>query len=276
MPFTPHATMKDAVSVVIFLIIFAWFVFYIPNYLNHADNFNKANPLQTPAHIVPEWYLLPFYAILRAIPNKLLGVILMFGSIGVLFLLPWLDTSRTFSELSAALPTVLLDLRGRGDRARLSRLAAARGRIRHRGADPDILLLPLPDPAAAARSVRTPKPRPASIAESVLGSGEASQRVPREAPRRQRHAARGAATTMQIAITGSPALLLTLPLCALNLAAAQENAGEEHAQETPHYPLLHPRHAPWSFAGPFGKYAIRSSCSAGSRSTTTSVRTVIR
>jgi ubiquinol-cytochrome c reductase cytochrome b subunit len=96
-PFTPHATIKDAFSLVLFLILFAWFVFYHPNYLGHADNYNEANPLATPAHIVPEWYLLPFYAILRAIPNKLLGVVFMFGSIFVLFLLPWLDTSRVRS-----------------------------------------------------------------------------------------------------------------------------------------------------------------------------------
>ena len=69
----------------------------MPNSLGHADNYIPANPLVTPAHIVPEWYLLPFYAILRAIPNKLLGVIAMFGSIAVLFLLPWLDTSRVRS-----------------------------------------------------------------------------------------------------------------------------------------------------------------------------------
>jgi len=96
-PFTPHATMKDAFSLVLFAILFGWFVFYHPNYLGHPDNYIEANPLATPAHIVPEWYLLPFYAILRAIPNKLAGVIFMFGSIGVLFLVPWLDTSRVRS-----------------------------------------------------------------------------------------------------------------------------------------------------------------------------------
>ena len=80
-----------------FLIFFAWFVFYIPNYLGHADNYIPANPQVTPAEIVPEWYYLPFYAILRAIPNKLLGVIALFGSIGVLAFLPWLDTSRVRS-----------------------------------------------------------------------------------------------------------------------------------------------------------------------------------
>jgi len=68
-------------------------VFYIPNYLGDADNYNMANPLVTPAHIVPEWYLLPFYAILRAIPNKLVGVVALFGAIALLAFLPWLDTS---------------------------------------------------------------------------------------------------------------------------------------------------------------------------------------
>ncbi|BCJ90101.1 hypothetical protein IZ6_08360 [Terrihabitans soli] len=95
--FTPHATLKDAVGVVFFLIFFSWFIFYVPNFLGHADNYIRANPLQTPAHIVPEWYFLPFYAILRAIPSKLGGVLAMFGAIVVLFFLPWLDTSRVRS-----------------------------------------------------------------------------------------------------------------------------------------------------------------------------------
>ena len=96
-PFTPHATIKDVFGTVVFLILMAWLVFYLPNFLSHPDNSIPANPLQTPAHIVPEWYFLPFYAILRAIPNKLLGVIALFGSIGVLAFLPWLDTSRVRS-----------------------------------------------------------------------------------------------------------------------------------------------------------------------------------
>ncbi|WP_158816804.1 cytochrome b/b6 [Methylocapsa sp. S129] len=91
--FTPYATLKDAFGLAVFLIVYAWFVFYIPNYLGDADNYNNANPLVTPAHIVPEWYLLPFYAILRAIPNKLMGVICLFGAIALLAFLPWLDTS---------------------------------------------------------------------------------------------------------------------------------------------------------------------------------------
>ena len=96
-PFTPYATAKDNFAIVCFMILFAWFVFYVPDYLGHADNYIPANPLQTPTHIVPEWYFLPFYAILRAIPSKLGGVIAMFGSIAVLAFLPWLDSSKVRS-----------------------------------------------------------------------------------------------------------------------------------------------------------------------------------
>ena len=105
-PFTPYATVKDAVGVVFFLILFAWFLFYIPNFMGHADNYIEANPSVTPAHIVPEWYFLPFYAILRAITfnigpinSKLGGVLAMFGAIAVLFFVPWLDTSRVRSAV---------------------------------------------------------------------------------------------------------------------------------------------------------------------------------
>ncbi len=97
LPFTPYATVKDGFALLCFLIFFSWFVFYAPNYLGHADNYVEANPLVTPAHIVPEWYYLPFYAILRAIPSKLGGVMAMFGAIVVLAFLPWLDTSRVKS-----------------------------------------------------------------------------------------------------------------------------------------------------------------------------------
>jgi ubiquinol-cytochrome c reductase cytochrome b subunit len=92
-PFHPYYTAKDSVGLVVYFIVFAFLVFFMPNYLGHPDNYIPANPLQTPAHIVPEWYFLPFYAILRAVPDKLGGVTLMFGSIAVLFVLPWLDTS---------------------------------------------------------------------------------------------------------------------------------------------------------------------------------------
>ena len=104
LPFTPYATVKDAFAMVVFLIAFATFVFFAPDAMGHADNYVKANPLQTPNHIVPEWYMLPFYAILRAItfnigpiPAKLIGVFLMFSAILVIFALPWLDRSRVKS-----------------------------------------------------------------------------------------------------------------------------------------------------------------------------------
>jgi ubiquinol-cytochrome c reductase cytochrome b/c1 subunit len=80
-----------------FLILFAWFIFYIPNFLGHPDNYIPANPAVTPAEIVPEWYYLPFYAILRSIPDKLMGVMALFGSILILAFLPWLDTSKVRS-----------------------------------------------------------------------------------------------------------------------------------------------------------------------------------
>ena len=92
-PFHPYYTAKDAFGVGVFLLVLAAIVFFAPNSLGEADNYIPANPLSTPAHIVPEWYFLPYYAILRAIPDKLLGVIAMFGSILILFVLPWIDRS---------------------------------------------------------------------------------------------------------------------------------------------------------------------------------------
>ena len=103
-PFHPYYTVKDAFAIVLFLMLFAFFVFFEPLVLGHTDNYIPANPTVTPAHIVPEWYLLPFYAILRAITfdvlfidAKLGGVIAMAGAILILFALPWLDTSKVKS-----------------------------------------------------------------------------------------------------------------------------------------------------------------------------------
>ena len=96
-PFTPYATIKDIFAVVVFMLFFAYWVFYMPNYLGHADNYIPANPAVTPAHIVPEWYFLPFYAILRAIPDKLGGVIAMGAAIVIWCFMPWLDTSKVRS-----------------------------------------------------------------------------------------------------------------------------------------------------------------------------------
>jgi ubiquinol-cytochrome c reductase cytochrome b subunit len=95
--FHPYYTVKDFFGFGIFFILFAWFLFFAPNYLGHPDNYTEANPMVTPSHIVPEWYFLPFYAILRAIPSKLGGVLAMFGSILILFVLPWLDSHKTKS-----------------------------------------------------------------------------------------------------------------------------------------------------------------------------------
>jgi ubiquinol-cytochrome c reductase cytochrome b subunit len=96
-PMYPYAVAKDSVGLFAFLLLFAWFVFFVPDYLGHADNYTEANPLVTPPHIVPEWYFLPFYAILRAIPSKLGGVIAMVAAIVVLVFVPWLDSSRVRS-----------------------------------------------------------------------------------------------------------------------------------------------------------------------------------
>ena len=93
LPFHPYYTVKDSVGIVVYLMVFAVLVFFAPNYLGHPDNYIPANPLSTPAHIVPEWYFLPFYAILRAVPDKLMGVLAMFGSIAILYVVPWLDSS---------------------------------------------------------------------------------------------------------------------------------------------------------------------------------------
>ena len=181
LPFHPYYTVKDGFAIVVFLILFAFFVFYWPDALGHADNYIEADPLVTPALIVPEWYLLPFYAILRAVPDKLGGVLLMFGSIGVLFILPWLDTSKVRSMryrpmarwffaffvvaclglgwAGAELPdTMVPGLGALGvDFLLLGRVLTIYYFAYF------LVILPV------LGIVETPKPRPASIEESVLG-----------------------------------------------------------------------------------------------------------
>ena len=111
--FHPYYTVKDLFGTGVFLLVFAAFVFYAPNYLGHPDNYIQADPLKTPPHIVPEWYFLPFYTILRSFTDdwwlfqvllgwwgmeaKLAGVLAMVGAVAVLFVLPWLDTSKVRS-----------------------------------------------------------------------------------------------------------------------------------------------------------------------------------
>ena len=98
-PFHPYIVIKDFYALLIFLIIFSGFVFFVPNVLGHPDNYIEANPMVTPSHIVPEWYLLPFYAILRSVPDKLGGVVVMFAAVFILMFLPWLDTSKVRSAV---------------------------------------------------------------------------------------------------------------------------------------------------------------------------------
>lgn len=96
-PFNPYYTVKDMLGIAVFLFVYSYFVFFQPNSLGDPANYIPANPMVTPNEIVPEWYFLPFYTILRSIPDKLLGVIAMFGAILLLFFLPWLDSSRVRS-----------------------------------------------------------------------------------------------------------------------------------------------------------------------------------
>ena len=96
-PFHPYYTIKDMVGLGVFLMVYFWFVFFAPDFFGEPDNYIEADPLVTPPHIVPEWYFLPFYAILRAIPDKLGGVIAMFAGVAILFILPWMDRGRVRS-----------------------------------------------------------------------------------------------------------------------------------------------------------------------------------
>jgi ubiquinol-cytochrome c reductase cytochrome b subunit len=94
-PFSPYYIFKDLITIFLFIVVLSIFVFFMPNVLGDSENYVMANPMQTPPAIVPEWYLLPFYAILRSIPNKLLGVIAMFSAILILLIMPFSDLSRS-------------------------------------------------------------------------------------------------------------------------------------------------------------------------------------
>ena len=96
-PFHPYYTAKDLLCLSLFVILFALIVFYAPDMLGNPDNYTPANPLVTPPDIVPDWYLTPFYAMLRSVPQKLIGVLVLFGAIVTLFFVPWLDTSKVRS-----------------------------------------------------------------------------------------------------------------------------------------------------------------------------------
>lgn len=170
-PFNPYYTVKDAYALVLFIILFAGFVFYAPNFLGHPDNYIPADPLVTPPHIVPEWYFLPFYAILRAIPDKLMGVVAMLAAILVLFFLPWLDTSKVKSATYRPLFKIffwffLADcialgylgaMPAEGIYVTLAQICTAYYFAHF------LIILPL------LGKIETPTPQPASIADSVLG-----------------------------------------------------------------------------------------------------------
>ena len=216
--FTPYATVKDSFFMVVFCLMYAWFAFYIPNYLGHADNYIPANPGVTPAHIVPEWYYLPFYAILRSIPNKLLGVIAMFASILILVVLPWLDTSKVRSAVYRPLyrqffwifAAVCVGLGWLGAKpADGGYVIAARILTAYYFAH-FIIILPI------LGLVEKPKPLPNSITEAVLAKAKA----------------------------GAAVLIAALMLGALALPRTAEAAEG----------TLQPPRETWSFSGPFGKF----------------------
>jgi ubiquinol-cytochrome c reductase cytochrome b subunit len=177
-PMHPYATSKDLFAMFAFLLLFAWFVFFLPDYLGHADNYIEANPLVTPPHIVPEWYFLPFYAILRAIPSKLGGVIAMFASILVLVFIPWLDTSRVKSAkyrpiyrwffwllVIACLALGYLGAKpAEGDYIMWARIFTAYYFAHF------LIIMPI------VGIIETPKTLPRSIAESVLGPSAAAEK----------------------------------------------------------------------------------------------------
>jgi ubiquinol-cytochrome c reductase cytochrome b/c1 subunit len=223
-PFTPHATIKDGFGLACFMIFYAWFIFYVPNFLGDADNYIPANPGVTPAHIVPEWYYLPFYAILRSIPNKLAGVIAMFSAILVLAFLPWLDTAKTRSSRYRPLAKqffwifvvvcVLLGYLGAQPPEGIYVIA---GRIlTFCYFAYFLIMLPL------LSRIEKPRPLPNSIADDVL------------------------AKTGTLAKPMVTAMVAVAVAGALFAGSAQSARAEEH-QENP--PSLS-----WSFAGPFGKF----------------------
>jgi len=222
-PFTPYATLKDAFGMSCFMLFFAWFIFYIPNYLGDPDNYIPANPAVTPAHIVPEWYYLPFYAILRSIPNKLAGVIAMFSAIIVLAFLPWLDSAKTRSSKYRPLAkqffwifvAVCIGLGYLGAKPPEGIYVVAGRVLTVAYFAYFLIVLPI------LSRIETARPVPNSIAEDVL---------------RKTGAAPVVSALVALALGGS------LLLGGMNSAKAEDGHG-------PTPPSLK-----WSFAGPFGKF----------------------
>ncbi|GFZ88958.1 cytochrome b [Elstera cyanobacteriorum] len=183
-PFHPYYTVKDLFGIGVFAIFFAFFVFFAPNFFGEPDNYIPANPMQTPPHIVPEWYFLPFYAILRSIPDKLGGVLAMFAAIGVLAVLPWLDTSKIRSAKFRPvyfwffwllfIDCIVLGWAGgkpaEGIYVLVGRIATAYYFLHF------LVILPL------LGKLETPKPLPSSIAAAVLGGSAAPAAARMEKP----------------------------------------------------------------------------------------------
>src|SRR6195256_608800 len=222
--FTPYATIKDLFGTCCFLLFFAWFIFYMPNYLGDADNYIPANPGVTPAHIVPEWYYLPFYAILRSIPDKLAGVTAMFSAILVLAFLPWLDTAKTKSSKYRPLAKQFFWI-----------FVVVCIGLGYLGAQPPegiyvivgriltvayfgyfLILLPL------LSRIEKPRPVPNSIADDVL-------------------AKTGGKTTPMVST-----VIALLVACGLLVGGAQNARAEDNSDAPPAQK--------WSFAGPVGKF----------------------
>jgi ubiquinol-cytochrome c reductase cytochrome b subunit len=188
LPFHPYYTAKDGFGLGVFLIIYCLFVFFMPNALGHPDNYIPANPMQTPAHIVPEWYYWPFYAILRAftvdfffIPAKLMGVLAMFSAILLWFFLPWLDRSpvrsghfrpvfRKFFWFGLVPCVIILGYCGGAPAEEpyvmLSQIAAAYYFLHF------LVILPI------VSALERPEPLPYSITEAVLGRDERATLAP--------------------------------------------------------------------------------------------------
>ncbi len=223
-PFTPYATVKDSFGMACFLIFFSWFIFYMPNYLGEADNYIQANPGVTPAHIVPEWYYLPFYAILRSIPSKLGGVVAMFSAILVLAFLPWLDSARTRSSRYRPLAkqffwifvVVCILLGWLGAKPAEGVYITVARILTFCYFAYFLIVLPI------LSRIETPRPTPNSIADDVLAkTGGLSKPM--------------VSTVLALAVAGSW------------LAFGVQDARAAEHEATP--PSLS-----WSFAGPFGKY----------------------
>ena len=172
-PFHPYVTIKDVYAFSVYLILFSVFLFFMPNYMGHPDNYIPANPLVTPSHIVPEWYFLPWYAILRAIPDKLGGTLAMFAAVMIMFVLPWLDTSKVKSMVFKpitriffwvfAADCILLGFCGANNPEGLWVVASRLGTIYYFA----YFLVALP----LLGKFERPRPRPASIAEAILKGG---------------------------------------------------------------------------------------------------------